>query len=209
MFDAFTSDEILKDLPLQIESIATHDSTLLVGTKQGTLLVYSLEQNNKVNLLHTKKYFGKKSITQLGVLKKVDSLIVSLSDFVVSIHSYRVSPSSIELKVLLAKTRGATIFTLHEFTDNERNMAQLAVAVRKKIIFYQWSRKGEPIEIKEISLYDIPKALSFAGKAYSDCLFIGFKSKYSQLKISTGNIEELFPTGQVQTLIVSLFNLKC
>eukprot|EP00794_Sanderia_malayensis_P017255 gene17255-18980_t len=73
MHTAFNCVPILEKLPLQIESIATADEKLLVGTNKGHLLVYEVreygDQKFDPELKRSDKTFARKSIVQVNISK--------------------------------------------------------------------------------------------------------------------------------------------
>ena len=63
------------------------------------------------------------------------------------------------------------------------------------LLMLQWVKKGQPQEVREINVYDIPRAMVFSGKGYSDQLYMGFKGKYARLHTTSEQIKELICTG--------------
>ncbi|XP_031566770.1 vam6/Vps39-like protein [Actinia tenebrosa] len=201
MHDAFEHVPILEKLPLQIECIATHGEYLLVGTRQGHLLVYSLknatgENRFKADLRSSNKLFSKKPILQLAVVEEFN-LLISLSDAVVNCHHL----DTFVFRSSLAKTKGATFFavdlvvrkTSSVFDPSPPFELKLCAAVKKKIQLYTW-QKGEFQETPpELGLPDIVRAVAWAGP---DNLCVGFKREYSIIKVSTGSTTDLFSTGK-------------
>lgn len=88
---------------------------LLVGTKQGSLLYYSVEPSadkdckHNVQLLRYVKNFSKKPIQQMAVLADQE-LAIRLSDGILTLHDL-VNPNFSLIKTL-NKTKGASLFTL-------------------------------------------------------------------------------------------------
>lgn len=115
MHDAYEAAPILEKLPLTIESIACYGETLLVGTKQGHLLVYTVKTTSpgstgnsfEVSLERSNKSFAKKPISQLSAVPECH-ILISLSDNVISVHDLSVYTQI----TCINKTRGATLFAI-------------------------------------------------------------------------------------------------
>ena len=94
MHTAYRTHQLLK-LPLTIESVLAFSDNLLVGTKEGHLLMYSVQTNEESNeqqqqpqvqLLRTNKNFSRnKPISQLAVVPEY-SIMVALCDGAVTVH---------------------------------------------------------------------------------------------------------------------------
>lgn len=200
MHDAFEYASILERLPLIIESIATYDNHLLVGTRPGHLLVYSIkdgtgDQRFEVQLKRSNKLFSKKPIVQLSVVPELN-LLISLSDYVVSVHDL----DSFILKSVLNKTRGATFLAIdiqkHKRStvfDSSPSLAlRMCVSVRKRLMLYHW-KHGQFEEMGEdLGVPDVAKTVAWSG----DSLCVGFKRDYYLIKIATGQLKDLFGTGK-------------
>lgn len=199
MHDAYEPILILEGLPLQIESLAAYDDNLLVGTKQGHLLMYSITPNSSsdhkfdVQLIRSNKYFSKKPITQIAVVPDLQ-VLVGLSDNVVSVHDLAVF--NFPVITLLSRTKGATLFTL----DIKRQQTQtgevavtlrMCVAVKRKIQLYYWKNRNFHELVSELNVPDLPKVIAWSGES----LCVGFKGEYCLLKVS-GEQRDLFPTGK-------------
>ena len=105
--------QLLK-LPLGIESIKAYGEHLLVGTRQGHLLMYSVAFNNleneesdnsdnsvHVQLLRSNKNFSKKAILKLEAVPDY-SILVALSDSVISVHDIDLSVTNFPVITSLA-----------------------------------------------------------------------------------------------------------
>lgn len=139
--DAYEYTQLLK-LAVQIESLAAYGNNifktiyqlchfelvnytcffflgdrLLVGTKQGHLMFYSVtrqdsnkgDQKPDVKLLRYNKNFSKKPIQQIAVVPDYD-IIIKLSDGVICVHD--LSCSNFSLIKALNKTKGASLFAI-------------------------------------------------------------------------------------------------
>lgn len=200
MHDAFEYAAILERLPLIIESIATYDNHLLVGTRPGHLLVYSIKDGTgdarfEVQLKRSNKLFSKKPIVQLAVVPELNVLI-SLSDSIVSVHGL----DTFNLKSVLNKTRGATYFAIdvqkHKrstvFDPSPTFILRMCVSVRKKLMLFQW-RNGHFEEMGEdLGVPDVAKTVAWSG----DSLCVGLRKDYYLIKIATGQLKDLITTGK-------------
>ncbi|XP_071480649.1 vam6/Vps39-like protein [Diadema antillarum] len=194
MHDAYEARPILEKLPLPIESIACHGDQLLVGTKPGHLLVYSITGGQhgtfKVDLLKSFKSFSKKPIQQLECIPEMQ-IVISLSDAVINVHELNhFTPIT-----SIAKTKGATLFS----TDMQKGNSgggvhftlKLCVAVRRKLQLFIWrSRTFEELK-PDLGVPDVPKAMSWCGNS----LCVGFKRDYFLINIDNGQPKDLFTTG--------------
>ncbi|KAJ7340060.1 Vam6/Vps39-like protein [Desmophyllum pertusum] len=199
MHDAFEHAVILEKLPLQIECIATFGDNLLVGTRQGHLLLYGVKDGTgdnrfEVELRSSNKLFSKKPILQLAVVEQLN-LLISLSDNVVSVHTLE----TFALKFTLHKTKAATVFAVDMKERKQSSVfdpsppleLKLCVAVKRKLQLFSW-RNGEFQELEDLLLPDIAKSVVWS----KESLCVGFKREYSLIKTSTGAATELFSTGR-------------
>jgi hypothetical protein len=199
MHDAFEAAPILERLPLNIESIACFDSTLLVGTNKGVLLQYKVlktkgkgEAKFEVQLERSNKSFSKKPITQLAAVPEL-YILISLSDNVISVHDL----TTFTLVTCVNKTKGANLFAV----DVQKRQSpqgevylRMGVASKRKIQLFYWENRDFHELLNDLSLYDFPHALSWC----KDSLCVGFKRDYYIINSKTGNLKELFPVGNNQ-----------
>lgn len=208
MHDAFEHAVILEKLPLQIDCIATFGDNLLVGTRQGHLLLYGVldgtgDNRFDVELRSSNKLFSKKPISQLAVVEQLN-LLISLSDSVVSVHNLE----TFAHKFTLHKTKGASVFAVDikerkqssVFDPSPALELKLCVSVKRKLQLFSW-RNGEFQEREDLLVPDAAKALVWS----EDSLCVGFKKEYSLIKTGTGAATELFSTGRhLEPTIASL-----
>lgn len=210
MHDAYESCPILK-LNNSIDSLAAYDDNLLVGTKHGHLVLYSitLNPNNhpkyNVQLIRYHKNFGKKPIQQLDVVPQYN-ILVSLSDNIISI--YDMSSVNLPLISAIQKTRGATLFTLNiethvSLTGGTSVTVFMCVVVKCKLQFFFW-KNNLFLELRDdITVNSMPKALAW----YDDTICIGFKGDYSLLQVKSGEQTELFPSGKnLEPIVIKVAN---
>nr|CAG4640626.1 EOG090X0131 [Eulimnadia texana] len=202
-YDTYETVPILERLPLHIECIAAYDDYLLVGTRQGHLLMYSIQQGVsstagrstcEVQLLRSNKYFSKKPVMQLDVVPE-HQILVSLSDNMVSVHD--VSVVNFPFITLVQKSKGATCFALDvqrqvSLTGEMAVVVRLCVVVKRKLQLYYWkNRDFQDFIGPDLSVPDIPRSLVWN----RDTFCIGFKGEYCLLKLD-GEQKDLFPTGK-------------
>ena len=196
MHDAYEETSIL-NIAVQIESMAAYDDNLLIGTREGHLLMYNVpsvsDDNHKLELLRHSKNFNKKRINQIDVVPEHNLLII-LTDNIVCVHDLN-SPNFQQISQL-QKTRGATLFTLDVQTSSngEKNtVVRLCVAVKRKLQLYSWKgKKFEEYGDFELSVSDIPRELSWCGES----LILGFRGLSYTILDLKGKPKELFPTGK-------------
>ncbi|KAK2588320.1 hypothetical protein KPH14_004337 [Odynerus spinipes] len=199
MHEAYKETPILT-IKLQIESMAAYDDILLIGTREGHVLMYNvsstLDDTHKLELLRRNKNLNKKRITQIGVVPEYNLLIL-LTDGIVCIHD--LNSLNFQLICQLPKTKGATLFTLdvqrtESLTGKKNVVVRLCVAVKRKLQLYYWkSRKFEEFKDFELTVPDIPREISWCGET----LILGFRGLSYTILDLTGKAKELFPTGKL------------
>ena len=93
MYEPYKVCQLLR-LPSTIESITALGDHLLVGTKEGHLLMYSVDftdENVEVKLVRSSnKCFGNKAIQKLEAVAEC-SIVVALSNSTVTVHDIDLS----------------------------------------------------------------------------------------------------------------------
>lgn len=192
-------------IPVQIESMTGFENKLILGTRQGHLLMYSFEPNPETNkldlqLLQYDKNFSKKPITQIEAIPEY-KLIFSLSDGVVNVNDY--SRHGFPLIHAAQKTKGATVFALDikkskSLTGELALVCRLCVAVKRKIQCYYW-KQNELLDFgKDIDLNDVPKTIAWN----NNCICVGFKTEYVIYDLSEEQPRkiDLFPTSSSKSI---------
>ncbi|XP_068628376.1 vam6/Vps39-like protein [Battus philenor] len=202
MHEAYEVSHLL-NATVQIESIAAYDGNLLLGTRQGHLLMYSLSaingnQKYELQLLRYCKNFSKKPIQQIEVVPE-DNLLLCLSDNLLS--TYDINGVNFPLIKSFPQTKGASLFALDNksatsMTGESNSVVHLCVAVRRKLQVY-YGKNGEfKQHIFDYTVPDVPKVLAW-GQEY---LCVGFKAEYTLFDLSSGKPKELFPTSSSRSL---------
>ncbi|XP_059481354.1 vam6/Vps39-like protein [Neocloeon triangulifer] len=208
MHDAYMIDWLLKSpTQVQFECVTTFGDNLLVGSKQGHLLMYSVtskpadQKKLDVQLLKLIKTFSKKAINQLAVVPEFE-IIISLSDGIVNVHNMRVY--NFPVVSSLEKTKGASLFSLDvkkvtSLTGITSVMVRMCVVVKRKLQLFYWKRDKFLDFRDDISVPDIPKAVEWC----DDKIVVGFKGEYKLIDIS-GKQEELFPIKPQEPSVTKL-----
>lgn len=196
MHDAYEVSHLL-NVTAQIEAIAAYDNNLLLGTRQGHLLMYSLSPNDgnqkyQLQLLRFRKNFSKKPIQQIEVIPE-DNLLLCLTDSVLA--TYNINGVNFPLVKTLEQTKGASLFALdNKVTISESGETsselRLCVAVRRKLQIYCGNNENF-VYLHDFTIPDVPRVISW-GLQY---LCVGFKAEYVLFDISSGKPKELFPTS--------------
>ncbi|XP_053207667.1 vam6/Vps39-like protein isoform X2 [Panonychus citri] len=208
MLEIYRTTSILKNYPLDIECMHAYGDHLLVGTKQGNLLLFKLilkptkELKFDVHLLRANKAFSKKPIIQVAGVPEFH-LIISLYDNLVNVHDLDkvVSP----LLTSLHKTKGATLFVLNvlkcqTLTGDIQYTLRMCVVVKRKLMFFYWKNDKFLELAPDINVPDTPKAIAWC----SESLCVGFRNEYCMISVS-GEKTELFPLGKYpEPLLTSL-----
>ncbi|KAF7284851.1 vacuolar protein sorting 39 [Rhynchophorus ferrugineus] len=196
MHEAYQVHPLIK-LNYQIESVAAHDETLLVGTRQGHLIMYKLENSFKceLTLMRYNKSFSKKPIQQLAIIPN-KNLLISLTDNLIQIHD--INAINFTTLTQLPNTKGASLFALDiqkitSTTGESQQVVRLAVVVKRKIHLY-YLKNNEFVSFdkdqksKLLSLTDIPKTIVWCQNA----ICVGYRDEYALLTLD-GKHNYLFP----------------
>ncbi|KAL0829175.1 hypothetical protein ABMA28_004014 [Loxostege sticticalis] len=202
MHEAYEVSHLL-NVTVQIEAIAAYDGNLLLGTRQGHLLMYSLSSNNgnqkyDLQLLRYCKNFSKKPIQQIDVIPE-DNLLLCLTDNVLA--TYDINGVNFPMVKTFPQTKGASLFALDNkstisMTGESNSIVHLCVAVRRKLQLY-YGKNGEfKQHLFDFTIPDVPKVMAW-GQQY---LCVGFKAEYTLYDLSSGKPKELFPTSSSKSL---------
>ncbi|CAB3386269.1 Hypothetical predicted protein [Cloeon dipterum] len=208
MHEAYNVEWLLKaPTQVQFECVTAFDDTVLVGSKQGHLLVYNVnpkpgDTKLDVCLLRFNKTFSKKCISQLAAVPELE-ILISLSDGVISVHTMRVF--NFPLVATLDKSKGANLFSLDvkrvtTLTGRTSVMVRMCVSVKRKLQLYYW-KKDKFLEFREdISVPDTPRAIEWC----DETLVLGFRGEYKLIEISKLKQEDLFPIKPQEPLVTKL-----
>ena len=184
---------------------------MLVGLSTGCLRIYRLNEvpedadsaaqdaaasapkTRAADLLREEEKFSRRPIQQLAVIKEA-GILVSLSDNYVSfydLHKY-------ELQERLDRTRGATAFavTSNIVKDNKTGIpsivSRLAVAVKRKVIFWLWQDMELAAGMTEISLAAAVKSLTWFT---STKIAAGMDPGFVLVDVNTQDVVDVHRTG--------------
>ncbi|XP_060804157.1 vam6/Vps39-like protein [Amyelois transitella] len=206
MHEAYEVSPLLT-VTVQIEAIAAYDGNLLLGTRQGHLLMYSLSNTNNGNqsqgkytlqLLRYCKNFSKKPIQQIDVIPE-KNLLLCLSDYVLA--TYDINGVNFPLVDTFQQTKGASLFALDNksttsITGESNSVVRLCVAVRRKLQLYTGTNGKFKQHLFDFTMPDVPKVLAWG----QENICVGFKSEYTLYDLSSGKPKELFPAGSSKSL---------
>lgn len=201
MHEAYEVSHLL-NATVQIEAIAAYENNVLLGTRQGHLLMYSLSANNnnqkyQVQLLRYRKNFSKKPIQQIEVIPD-DNLLICLTDSIVA--TYNINGVNFPLIKTFDQTKGASLFAVDNKVTTSASgeiasEVRLCVVVRRKLQLYS-GKLGEYKWLLDFNVPDVPKVVAW-GLQY---LCVGFKAEYTLYDVSEGKPKELFPTSSSKSL---------
>ncbi|XP_030882273.1 vam6/Vps39-like protein [Leptonychotes weddellii] len=206
MHDAFEPVPILEKLPLQIDCLAAWEEWLLVGTKQGHLLLYRIRKDTgcnrfEVTLEKSNKNFSKK-IQQIHVVSQF-KILVSLLENNIYVHDLL----TFQQITTVSKAKGASLFTCDlQHTETGEEVLRMCVAVKKKLQLYFWKDREFHELQGDFSVPDVPKSMAWC----ENSICVGFKRDYYLIRVDgKGSIKELFPTGkQLEPLVAPLADGK-
>uniref|UniRef100_A0A6G1S3W6 Vam6/Vps39-like protein n=1 Tax=Aceria tosichella TaxID=561515 RepID=A0A6G1S3W6_9ACAR len=195
---------LVKNLPINIECLTAHNDCIVVTTKQGHLMKYRIKSKRnatisanrdldiELELTDSCKQFSKKPVAQIETVPEL-KIIITLSDGLIHINDY----DNLEIvHQIIQKTKGATCFatnlqTQMTLTGEAQHMLRMCVVVKRKLILLYWKNKNFHEMSKEFNLNDQPRMIAWC----SESLFIGYKSEYDLIKLTSGTTE-----GEIKNL---------
>ncbi|KAI9202891.1 vacuolar sorting protein 39 domain 2-domain-containing protein [Polychytrium aggregatum] len=108
-YEVFRAQTVIDSLPLRIESLATYHNRLLVGSDDGSILVYTIEDEPEfsINLVQVLQGFAKKSIDQIVPIPELGCCWV-LSDGAASVYEL----GTLSLIAPLPSARGCSLVSI-------------------------------------------------------------------------------------------------
>lgn len=196
----------------KIECILAHSDQLLVGLNTGALRIYIVKepQTPKENgtsseesptptrpseLLREYEKFAKYKIEQLAIFREANVLI-SLSNGLVSLHEL----SSYELQEQLARTKGASTFAVTSNIVNDPQtsvptlVSRLAVAVKRRILLWEWHEGELTGDTAEIALPSTVKSLTWATGTK---ILAGLNTHYELVDVETQETKTIVGPGSI------------
>ncbi|CAD0026471.1 unnamed protein product [Aureobasidium pullulans] len=213
MLSAFRAQPIYE---LKQQDKSKIESVLAYGLSTGTLRIYRVNEvpetspdatpskTRAVDLVREEEKFSRRAIQQLAIIKEAN-ILVSLSDGHVSIHDLQ----TFQLQEKLDKTKGATAFAVTSnvikdpVTDIPSLVSRLAVAVKRRILWWSWQDMELSPEVQEITLPHSSKSLLWATGTK---MLVGLDPGFSIIDIETLAVADVIkptPTGNVRFGAVS------
>ena len=139
--------------------------------------------------------FSKHKIEQLAIVKEAN-LLVSLSNAIVSTYDLQ----TFESQEALLQTKGATTFAITSnivedpSTGVSSIVSRLAVAVKRRVIFWSWHDSELQSETTEMSLVTGIKTLTWAT---GTSLIAGLTSSYVLVNVQTSAVTDIVGPGSI------------
>lgn len=172
----------------------TTDNNVILGTRQGHMLMYTVDQNvadrrMELQLLQYNKTFSDKPIVQVDVIAEY-KLLFSLSNGVISVND--LSRHNFPLVHRAVKTKGATLFWLDvrqqkSLTGETTLVVRMCAVIKRKLQFWYWKHDQFLEMAADLDLADVPRTLIW----FENTICIGFRTEYVLYNVSGGG--ELFP----------------
>jgi Vam6/Vps39-like protein vacuolar protein sorting-associated protein 39 len=196
----------------KIECILAHSDQLLVGLSTGSLRIYVVKEpqtprdhdtnteetsarTKQSELLREYEKFAKYKIEQLAIFREANVLI-SLSGGLISLHEL----SSYELQEQLSRSKGASSFavTSNVVHDPQTSVptliSRLAVAVKRRILLWEWHDGELTGDTAEIALPSTVKSLIFAT---GTTLVAGLNTHYELVNVETQETKTIVGPGSI------------
>ncbi|XP_017141940.1 vam6/Vps39-like protein [Drosophila miranda] len=195
MHQAYNVQSILKQ-GVQIESIAAYGNHVILGTRSGQLIMYSVDESG-VDMRMFNKNFSRKPITQMEVIA-AENLLFVLTDNLIQVCDIGRLESNFAFLHSSADTKGCTLFTMDvdsqtSTTGEVATFIRVCCAIRRRLVFFFWKKdKLDSLQLS-IELSDVPKTLCWVGHA----VCVGYKDEYVVYDIScnTPKKHDLFLTS--------------
>ncbi|XP_053957828.1 vam6/Vps39-like protein isoform X1 [Anastrepha ludens] len=177
MHQAYNIHTILKQ-GVQIESIAAFGNNVILGTRSGQLIMYSVDESGAVDMLMFNKNFSKKAIVQMQVIP-AEHLLFVLTDNTLHVCDISGVGSNFTFIHSAVATKGCTLFALDvkpaKLPAGEMTtVIGVCCAIKRQLQFFYWKQDKLNTFAFSIELKDVPKALSWV----DDAVCIGFKDEY-------------------------------
>ncbi|KAH8419148.1 hypothetical protein KR222_006707 [Zaprionus bogoriensis] len=184
MHTAYNVQLIVKP-KVQIESIAAYGNHVILGTKSGQLIMYSVDEKTGVDMPMFNKNFSKKPITQMEVVP-AENLLFVLTDNMIHVCDISQIENNFEFLDRSAESKGCTLFTMDvdtrkSTTGELATFIRIACAIKRRMVFFFWKKnKLSSLELV-IDLVDVPKAMCWINQT----VCVGYKGEYVIYNISS------------------------
>ncbi|KAI8045055.1 vam6/Vps39-like protein [Drosophila gunungcola] len=196
MHQAYSVHSILKQ-GVQIESIAAYGSHVILGTRSGQLIMYSVDKETGVDMRMFNKNFSRKPITQMEVIA-AENLLFVLTDYQMQVCDISRIESNFAFMHSAPDTKGCTLFTMDvdsrkSTTGDVSTFIRVCCAIKRRLVFFFWKKSMLDSLKLSIELSDVPRTLCWVGHA----VCVGYKDEYVIYDISstTPKKHDLFLTS--------------
>jgi len=191
---------LVESLKNTVSCLTTLGDKLLVGTTEGTLLVFNIEfdQNDKRKFIcnlsfdETIKSFSRKPIHQLCVIKDLNQLISISGDENIKIHSL----DNFKEMQSLAGRKGAIVKGCNLFAvKKQKGIYMLGATAKKRLYVFRLNPSESKYWtfVEEYALPDTPRCITWSG----EWLCLGYKKQYTLIHATEAKSKILF-SGNVQ-----------
>ncbi|XP_062126345.1 vam6/Vps39-like protein [Drosophila sulfurigaster albostrigata] len=183
MHKAYSVQSILTQ-GVQIEAIAAYGNHVILGTRSGQLIMYSVDKDKGVNMQMFNKNFSKKPITQMEVVA-AENLLFVLTDSMIHVCDMSRLENNFEFVHSSSDTKGCTLFTMDvdsrkSTTGELATFIRIGCAIKRRIVFFFWKvDKLDSLELT-IELLDVPRAICWVNQT----VCVGYKDEYVIYNIS-------------------------
>ncbi|XP_017874456.1 PREDICTED: vam6/Vps39-like protein isoform X1 [Drosophila arizonae] len=183
MHTAYSVQSILKQ-GVQIEAITAFGNHVILGTRSGQLIMYSVENQTDVDMRMFNKNFSKKPITQMEVVA-AENLLFVLTDNIIHVCDVSRIENNFEFMHSSAETKGCTLFTMDvdtrkSITGEVATFIRIGCAIKRRLVLFFWKKdKLASLELA-IELLDVPKAMCWVNQL----ICVGYKDEYVLYDIS-------------------------
>ncbi|KNC27078.1 hypothetical protein FF38_10779 [Lucilia cuprina] len=209
MHQAYEVHSILKQ-GVHIESIAAYDNNVILGTRSGQLIMYSVDKNGAVDMLMFSKNFSKKSIVQMEVIAE-ENLLFVLTDGMIHVCDISRTENNFTFIHSSQFTKGCSLFTLDAqttktITGKTETVIRVCCVIKRRLQFFYWKLNILASPEFSIELKDVPKALCWV----QDLICVGYKDEYVIYNIKYQKTEkhDLIVTSSSHNLDPSICLLK-
>ncbi|XP_075145263.1 vacuolar protein sorting 39 [Haematobia irritans] len=189
MHQSYQIQSVLKQ-GVHIESIAAYDNNVILGTRSGQLIMYSVDEKGAVDMLMFNKNFSKKAIVQMEVIPE-ENLLFILTDAMIHVCDISHMEKNFTFIHSSELTKGCSIFTMDvktymSTTGKSANVVRVCCAIKRRLQFFYW--KPDVLESPNFSieLKDVPKALCWV----DDLICVGYKDEYVIFNIKYNKTEK-------------------
>ncbi|KAM7360062.1 vacuolar protein sorting 39 [Cochliomyia hominivorax] len=207
MHQAYQVHSILKQ-GVHIESIAAFDNNVILGTRSGQLIMYSVDKNGAVDMVMFSKNFSKKSIVQMEVIAE-ENLLFVLTDGMIHVCDISRTENNFTFIHCSQFTKGCNLFTLDvqttkTTTGKTATVIRVCCAIKRRLQFFYWKLNTLASLECSVDLKDVPKSLCWV----HDLVCVGYKDEYIIYNIKYNKTENLIVTSSSHNLDPSICLLK-